>query len=558
MRCLLVQVRNGFVGQSAWPFQTTPPMTEIQSQMAPVASDSPTAAFEPSLDRLLRRLGESRDFPAFSAAIQQLNRLSRSGDESLGALAEVVLQDVGLTHKILRAVNSTYYRRSQAVPVTTMSRAIQLIGFDALRDLALSLLHLERMRDAAHADVLLRRFIEICVASEFAREIAGHVAVPAEQAGICAALQDLGWLVVLHNLPDEAQRIEEAMQGGTVDLVEASRRELGVDVGELGVRLARQWGFAEAVLDGMVPLDVDRPVRAPRTHEQWLRTSASAARDAARLLLTSSGRTPEQALATLVARYGRSLGLSLEPLCAAARRAILRVCQLCGALDLTVDRALVDRLVELGLPLDEAERTLSYDLKGASPSRPVGEFSAGCTGGSVAGRRDADTRIGAGLTDLDTARAQGRGLGEVIQIAMLTMLESLALQRVVLCMRDTRRGRLTGRLGIGLRAADLAPAIDIALDRSADVFSAACMRGTDLLISDAQAPSLRARLPGWFLDPAFDARSFLLLPLPGPTGPIGLLYGDHARAGGICLDDAQLGLLRRLRNRLLEAIRERG
>ena len=133
-------------------------MIETQLPIAPIAQDSGTPGSETPLDCLVHRLGQSRDFPAFATAIQQLNLLSRSGDESLGALAEVVLQDVGLTHKMLRAVNSPYYRRSHATPVTTMSRAIQLLGFDAMRELALSLLHLEQMRNAANAQVLLQQF----------------------------------------------------------------------------------------------------------------------------------------------------------------------------------------------------------------------------------------------------------------------------------------------------------------------------------------------------------------------------------------------------------------
>ncbi|HMN78464.1 MAG TPA: HDOD domain-containing protein [Burkholderiaceae bacterium] len=577
-------------------------MSKFPSSIAAAPTNSGTSGSESPLDLLVQRLGDARDFPAFSTAIQQLNRLSRSGDESLAALAAVVLQDVGLTHKMLRAVNSPYYRRSQGTPVTTMSRAIQLLGFDAMRELALSLLHLEQMRNAPNAEVLLQRFIEVCVASEFAREIAGHVAVPAEQASICAAFQDLGWLVVLHNLPADAQRIEKAMQGGALSLAEASRRELGAEVGELGLRLAREWGFADTVLDGMAPLRADRPVRTPRNHAQWLRAGASAAREAARLLLTSGGRTPEQALPPLVERYGRPLNLTLPSLCAAARRAILRVNQLCAALDVTVDRALASRLAALGLPLQEAEHGLSYDLVAGGgvvagdavlrtevvhraadgdavrltevvgvrePEGAAGAASAPAEGTSHrSGRRapahaavekdDATARIAAGLAELDAARTRLAGLAEVIRIAMLTLHEALALQRVVLCMRDARRDRLIGRVGIGHRAADVAPDIDVALDRSVDVFSAACIKGTDLLISDADAPSLRARLPGWFLDPAFGARSFLLLPLRGPAMPIGLLYGDHARSGGIRLQEAQLDLLRGLRNRLMDAIRERG
>ena len=79
--------------------------------------------------------------------------------------------------------------------------------------------------------------------------------------------------------------------------------------------------------------------------------------------------------------------------------------------------------------------------------------------------------------------------------------------------------------------------------------------GADTLIDDAGAARLQASLPAWFK--AQPARSFVLLPLLQKGQPVGLIYIAR-RQTAIALDEAELSLLRSLRNQAVLAFRATG
>lgn len=66
--------------------------------------------------------------------------VKRTSDDSSSAaeLARLILQDVSMTTRVLRLANSIYYNPGNG-KITTISRAIVLLGFDAVRNICLSI-----------------------------------------------------------------------------------------------------------------------------------------------------------------------------------------------------------------------------------------------------------------------------------------------------------------------------------------------------------------------------------------------------------------------------------
>jgi eukaryotic-like serine/threonine-protein kinase len=93
--------------------------------------------------------------------------------------------------------------------------------------------------------------------------------------------------------------------------------------------------------------------------------------------------------------------------------------------------------------------------------------------------------------------------------------------------------------------------INPAADSRTDLFAAVCAKGADLLVADSAA--LGNRLPAWWREKV-DGGTFVLLPLQLNGAPIGLLYADKAVAGSLQLGDAELALLRALRDQTVAAI----
>jgi len=148
-------------------------------------------------------------------------------------------------------------------------------------------------------------------------------------------------------------------------------------------------------------------------------------------------------------------------------------------------------------------------------------------------------------------------LGEVLQFVMAQLQQSLQLQRVVVCLRDSASGELRGRLGSGDRAMQLAPMFRVPMRPPGDLFGLLCTKGADTLISDASDALIARSLPGWFHQQV-KAPTFLLLPLTLGQQPLGLIYGDRAHANSLQVGDAELTLLKAMRNQLVMAMRLRG
>ena len=77
--------------------------------------------------------------------------MTDSNAESIQELRNVILADVYLTQRILSIANSVGYRRASGPSVTTVSRAIVLIGFEQVKLLALSILFVDQLPDKERA-----------------------------------------------------------------------------------------------------------------------------------------------------------------------------------------------------------------------------------------------------------------------------------------------------------------------------------------------------------------------------------------------------------------------
>ena len=76
------------------------------------------------------------DLPILPAIYDKISRMTRNPDTSARDLATVISDDIALTSKLLKLVNSPFY----ALPrkITTIPQAIVIIGYSALRNLVLT------------------------------------------------------------------------------------------------------------------------------------------------------------------------------------------------------------------------------------------------------------------------------------------------------------------------------------------------------------------------------------------------------------------------------------
>jgi len=529
-----------------------------------------------TIEFLLRRMRHKTDFPALSQSVLRIQRLASSDTETLSGLSSEILKDVALTNKLLRMVNSAHFKHASGGGVSTISRAVALVGFAGIRNMALSLVLLEHMNDKAHAGHLKDEFLRALMAGSLASELV-PVTRDSEEAFLGSMFQNLGRLLGEYYFPEEALQIRQQLPTPTLGQASHAEREtaacrvLGLGYDALGAGIARQWGLPDTLQRAMRPPAGDAPSRAVGAgveRMRWLGRGANAMTDA--LLGAADAQAQQRSLSLVAERYAGVLGLLPRDMLAAAHGARLKVADLAQAMGLQVASGALSRRL---LDMNVVSRTGSASaLPGVAPASagadaPTLAMAMAPQGISALQPDSAATpspaiRLASTLESVSRVLAQPRPrLNEVLMAALEGMQAALHFQRIVFCLRDAASGVLTGRVGLGDGATAACRAFQIPVRAASgselDLFATLCSRGADTLIADACAGNVARRLPDWYRLHV-NAPTFLLLPLMMKGAPAGLIYADKAQAGAIALSDADLALLRALRDQVVTAFKAGG
>lgn len=514
-----------------------------------------------TLDDLLRRMQQKTDFPALSDAVSRIHSVVNSERESVASLTNEILKDVALTNKLLRMVNSAVY--AQHGRINTVSRAVSLVGFDAIRNLALSLVLLEHLQDKAQAGVLKEEYLRSLMAGSLASELSACHG-DAEEAFLGSMFQNLGRLLAEFYLPQEAAQVRELMAGPqALSETAASTQVLGLGYESLGLGGARAWGLPPAIQQCMrLPVGTPPP-HVPADTGERLRWTAHVANVVADTMLHAAPAELNARIDRVAQRHARTLDLSTEQVADAVVRARQRLVDLAKVMEL--DMASSPRAARLlAAPPDPAGPDEPQDsLMGALEDQtlPVSQALSAepQPAQAAAAQPDAASLLAAGIQDVTLAMVDEGPVSDILRMVLETLFRALDFQRVVFALRDPKTGTLVGRfcLGLGVPGGVGQFRVPLADAGPGDVFATVCRKGADTLIGNTADAHLRPRFPTWFY-PAMGAGSFLLLPLVVKGRPVGLIYADKAVAGSIVMDDKVLAMARTLRNQALMALKNSG
>lgn len=210
-----------------------------------------------NIDELIHRNETILSLPEVCMRIQML---AEDPDADLEDFATVVSQDPAFTAQLLKRVNSAYY--GFPARVSTLSRAIGLIGIRELRTLSLALSAVEVFKgQPMHGYDMLTFWRHAVFTALVGRELARRASVlHAERLFIAGLLHDIGHLVLFSQLPEAAAELNRAVLVHEEALCERERERLGWDHAELGGALLRFWRLPEelclAVQYHHAPLEV--------------------------------------------------------------------------------------------------------------------------------------------------------------------------------------------------------------------------------------------------------------------------------------------------------------
>jgi HD-like signal output (HDOD) protein len=495
-----------------------------------------------ALQSLLERMNQGADFPALSHTISEINKAVSDESAHTSTLTEIILRDVSLTNKLLRLVNAAYYGARNGQPISTISRAVVILGLDAVRDAAISLLLFEHLENHAQAEELKAEAVDSFFCGTLGRLLAASAGVrDGEEAFISALFRNLGRLMARFHFYAETVQIAEHMEADQLSEAAAARVVLGVDYEQLGLALARQWHFPPHILHAITPIG-DGPVRAASSPEGRLRVVANLARE---LHQTYARNLPpdqqRQAINALCERYGDAARISVETLAETVHKAAQTVQREAHILRTDARRSpLMRRLLE-SAPMQAAET----EAQALADPPTLQEDEA----------PDPTSILAQGMQDLTSLILGEYQLADVLKMVAELFFRSGSFDRVLISTLDAGSQCLLGRVAFGPNAEALRRVFRIPLAFAPDVFHAALSKGQDILISDATASNIRNRIPPWYRDHAH-AHSFLLLPISIHGKAVAMLYGDR-QAQSLALSGQLLGLLKALRNQATLAIRQK-
>jgi eukaryotic-like serine/threonine-protein kinase len=503
-----------------------------------------------TLGFLLRRMRHKSDFPAMSESIGRVQSMASSENESLNSLTSEILKDVALTNKLLRLVNTPQFAHAGGGSISTVSRAVSLIGFVGIRNIAMSLVLLEHMQNKAHANLLKAEFLRALLAGSLASDLCA-VSREGEEVFIGSLFQNLGRLLTEFYFPEEAQQMRKGVAAGQSDDV-AALGVLGMTCEELGLGVARVWDLPASIQRLMRKPAGNPPTRPPADTEERLRWLCLASNDMADAFLHKEGDALARELARLSARYASGLGLEGKHIQAMALAAREKLGQTAEAMGVVVTSDSPAARLLRPVPIKELPADSLQTLELTAETAPVAAMTAPT---STLPRVVSAELLATGIQDITNAMVEDFELNDVLRMVLETMYRALGFRRVLFCLRDPATQSLTGRFGLGDDAASVAKLFRVPLKDAQDLFGMVCNKGLDTLIRDACVPNVAQKLPVWYRS-QINAPAFLLLPLQLKGSTFGLIYADKASASDIALDEKELALLKTLRNQAVMAFRQ--
>lgn len=190
------------------------------------------------------------DLPSLPEVVIQLNDLLKDSSTGLDIVTDMIEKDAGLSSKVLRLANSSYYGLSSQVD--SVSRAIIVLGFNTICNVVMSVgisSLFKQQKKVADIDMagLWIHTLGCAVSSKVLMQKKNEV--EAEKAFVCGILHDIGKAVIAAGLPEEQKKIVSLMSVHNKTLIQAEAEVFGIDHAEVGYAIAGKWHFPDYILD---------------------------------------------------------------------------------------------------------------------------------------------------------------------------------------------------------------------------------------------------------------------------------------------------------------------
>jgi HD-like signal output (HDOD) protein len=492
---------------------------------------------------LMNKVCGDEDMLALGTSVARVVQMASSDDQGTHDLAYYVLSDVALTQRILRLSNTATYRTASGTSVTTISRAISLLGFDNVKTTALAMLLVDALSNSAHAQSVRVELENALCASLVGREIARTSSYQgAEEASIAALFKNLGPLLVATHEHARYREIAALEAGGKHSQGQASQMILGCSYDALSEAVMAEWRIPELIVRSLAPLaaGIQKPAAS---RGEWMRQVASFSLEVSKLLARSVNPAATPDARALLTRYGAALNLAADQLEDLFSTVQDHMSSLLQSMSLQPQPRREPAPGGDGLPNVLLLATMDAGAAADHSCYPSGK------------PHNARELLLAGVQDVTQMRAGGEAkLNGVILAVLETLYRSMGFRFATVCLKDTRSGQFRARVSFGDDHQRRQAGFVFPMATSRDLFHLAMENDADLMIADAGSAKIGELLPAWYRALLPDARSFIVLPLVVGKVQLGLFYADRADPAPEGVPPDETSLIKALKGQVLIAL----
>jgi len=480
---------------------------------------SARSSADATLALLWERIRKQGDMPGFTKAVHAILGAMRGEDEHEFSMPQAVLSDPVLTQKVLRLANSSMYA-AFGQRINTVSKAILVLGTEAIGHLALGLKLIEELSKASDQSSLAHVEMEKAVlAGMVAQQVAASAASPdPEEAVVCSMLHTLGRMMITFYMPERWALLRD--QGGAGREDQAALAVLGLSLEQVGRAAAEHWGLPNNLIEGMRRIEPAEPA-ANLSHADWLAAVSTMSSQCADSLWHDDAAGAET-VRRLVDSFAPMLGVAPDHIMVAIERA-----KASAANDLSI--------APLAKPAEKRAQALATKRM----------------------RAEGNKILLSGVADMREVLGSANP-GQMLTMALETVYQGLSFSRAVAFLRNRRENTYAAKMGFGDGVKELIASMTFDDAYEPNVFHASLGSDRVIFIENARDPKFAAKLPAWWKASLADARAFVILPLCTNGQPAGFIYGDWDESfPAIQLSQTEFALLNDLRTLVVKSVERR-